>query len=157
MIEMSRLQGLSVDKAELFGKPNVGCEYTGYESGAYHVLDGARCVVCGSYHPLNAHHVCPRSVRHVFVLGGRELRSPLMCLCGSGTQGCHGMLHAGRFAVRWEWDSDESMEAWWSGELLDRHGPHSDELYKYGRYLITDRMRGFDMTVRGNPYGRRDG
>ena len=129
---MALLGGLSYDKAHLFGLPHLGCRYT--HGDRYELLDGEPCVVCGRP-ARNCHHVVPRSVRKVFRLGAYELRSPLFALCGSGTTGCHDGFHGGRrYVARWEWDVDESL--WWDGTLLDRHGPHSDELFGYGRYVI---------------------
>ena len=148
MVSMSQLQGISYDRASLFGMPHLGCEYTD-GTGRYRVLEGEQCLICGAYRPLNAHHVVYRSVRKQFFLNGRGLRSPLFCLCGSGTQGCHGDVHAGRYKVLWEWDSPENESMWWSGELLDRYGPHSDELFGFGKYVIHDKKLDLDIHIRG--------
>jgi len=131
-------------KASLFGMPHVGCEYVG---GSHKVLDGARCVVCGAVSE-NAHHVVPRSVRHTFFLRGHELRSPLWAMCGSGTRGCHGLVHSGRYGITWEWDDEESEARWWSGELLDLYGEHGPRLFLHGRYVLEDRDTGMRYDVR---------
>lgn len=145
---MSHVYGLSNTWGDLFGLPHIGAEYTSYESGGYTVLDGEPCVVCGRP-ATNAHHVVPKSVRKVVSIGGRMLRSPLFALCGSGTTGCHDGFHGGaRYKVRWEWDTEEYERAWWSGELLDRYGPHSDELFRYGKYVLTDRLMDVEISMR---------
>lgn len=146
-IEMAQLQGLSYDKAHLFGLPHLGCEYTSYDTGKYRITTD-HCVICGRWFPLNAHHVVPRSVRKEFHIGDHMVRSPLACLCGSGTQGCHGMFHGGaRFSLSWEWYEEEYEDMWWSGELLDRFGPHSPELFGLGRYVVHDRKLGRDWPI----------
>lgn len=72
--------------------------------------------------------------------GTWDLRSPLFCLCGSGTTGCHGKFHGGaRLKAEWKWRSTAYEEAWWNGELLQTYGPHSPGLYEYGYWLVTDR------------------
>ena len=51
------------------------------------------CAVCGRTWPLNRHHIVWRSWPRLYE-DGRELRKPLVMLCGSGsTSGCHGKAH----------------------------------------------------------------
>lgn len=50
--------------------------------------DYRRCVRCGVIGAHNRHHRLLRSQ------GGRDLGSNLISLCGSGTTGCHGWVHA---------------------------------------------------------------
>lgn len=62
-------------------------------------LTPGRCVVCdkGAHNvwpQLNAHHVVPRS------RGGTD--GPILHLCGSGTQGCHGMAEQHRLRFKYE-------------------------------------------------------
>ncbi len=148
MIDMGKLQGISYDRAHLFGMPNIGAEYADYRSGSHRLLD-SECLICGRQ-ATNAHHIVPRSVRKEFFVGDRKLRSPLFALCGSGTTGCHGEFHGGaRYKVMWEWDSEDDEERWWSGELLDLYGPHSESLYMHGKYVIHDRKLDLDIHVRG--------
>lgn len=55
--------------------------------------DGLRCVRCGRYlmdFPASIHHRRLRS--HPFP--GLHLPSNLICLCGTGTEYCHGWVHA---------------------------------------------------------------
>ena len=55
--------------------------------------DGWRCVRCGASLesvPGSRHHRRPRS--HAWA--GLHLASNLILLCGSGTTGCHGWVHA---------------------------------------------------------------
>jgi hypothetical protein len=55
--------------------------------------EGDCCVACGVTGPLNAHHVLSRA------RGGDDVPENLLLVCGSGTTGCHGMFHAGSWAV----------------------------------------------------------
>ena len=145
---MAQLQGLSYDWAHLFGMPHIGARYTDYDTGDYEMLYGEACVLCGRQ-GTNVHHVVPRSVRKAFFLGDHMLRSPLMALCGSGTLGCHNGMHGGaRYKVRWEWDCEALEDAWWSGRLLERFGPHDDRLFEMGQYVVEDRKMGYDIVLR---------
>lgn len=52
--------------------------------------EGNRCAVCRGWHAsMNGHHVYPRD------LGGDDVEANVAPLCGSGTTGCHGLVHAG--------------------------------------------------------------
>lgn len=127
-MDRSLLRGMSIERAELYGKPHLGAHYTG---GSGYVHDIPFCAMCGK--PAGSvHHIQPRRNGASFELHGFELRSPLATLCGSGTTGCHGLIHAGSAFVRWKWDSPEARDAWWDGTLLRGLGPHSPELYRYG-------------------------
>lgn len=133
---MSLLRGLSVETAQKFGMPSVGCEYTGSGAHRYRLLDGALCAVCGRP-ATNCHHephlgMGGRNAR--FELHGVELRPALIALCGSGTTGCHGAIHAGRFSLRWEWADPEDEDRWWAGELLAL--AESAELFELGGWAI---------------------
>lgn len=139
MIGMRQLRGLSIDKAELYGKPHIGARYT---SGDRYGLTADRCCVCGAP-ATNCHHVIPKSRGREFAMqtpsGLWMLRSPLLALCGSGTTGCHDGFHGGAFLkASWVWHSPIYRDAWWSGELLEAHSPHSPELYMYGHWAIRD-------------------
>ena len=124
----------------LYGLPHVGAEYTG---------DGARryqrtqewCFVCGRP-ATNCHHVVPLSNGEFFERvtpnGAFRLRSRLMTLCGSGTTGCHGRIHARILVPEWVWDEPEFEDAWERGELLRRFKPHNRALYCYGHWEIRD-------------------
>jgi hypothetical protein len=71
-------------------------------------------------------------------IGQFVLKPALIDLCGSGTTGCHGERHNGKLKIRWEWDSPEYEEKWWSGYWLSRpyHDAHGKWLYQYGKYVF---------------------
>lgn len=151
------LHGLSRDKAMLYGLPHIGARYK--HDGTKWRRDGARkyertqdwCAVCGR-RSTNCHHVVPISNGQVFELetpnGSFPLRSPLFAVCGSGTMGCHGMLHSGTLKARWIWDLPEYEEAWESGELLRRFAPHHTALYCYGQWEIENTKTGLVIAHR---------
>ena len=66
------------------------------------------------------------------------LKPALIALCGSGTTGCHGDVHAGRVKLRWEWADDDTAERWFTGDLL-AHGyePHDEHFLDMGRWAVT--------------------
>lgn len=137
----SLLRGLSVESATCFGMPCVGASYTGPGVRGTRLEDGARCAFCGRP-ATNAHHVPPvgmggRNAR--FTLHGHRLRPALVAVCGSGTTGCHGLVHQRRLAIRWLWDDDRCAEAWWGGELLERFGAGSERLFDFGHWELSGR------------------
>lgn len=150
MIAASKLRGMPLYRAELYGKPHVGAAYTGSTPRAYERMS-AWCAICGR--PATCcHHLAPLRSGGRFDLvtdcGTWRLRSALIALCGSGTTGCHDGFHGGaRFRARWAWDSAEFEEAWWRGELLAMHGEHDPALYGYGRWIIED-ANGRSITIR---------
>lgn len=139
VIPASALRGMPKPRAELYGKPHLGCRYTG--GGRYEALQPV-CCLCGR-RVGSCHHVARRSWGGTFRLetadGTWELRSPLFALCGSGTTGCHGGFHSGLLSAEWRWDSEAYEEAWWRGDLLREYGPHHPGLYGLGRWVVTDR------------------
>lgn len=140
ILDAGILRGYPKERAELYGKPHLGARYT--HGKAYEPLV-PYCCVCGR-RAGSVHHVAHRSLGGTFRLvtprGTWDLRSPLFCLCGSGTTGCHGKFHGGaRLRAEWAWRSTAYEEMWWSGELLQAYGPHSPGLYEYGYWLVTDR------------------
>lgn len=151
IVDSSVLNGLSYGKASLYGMPHLGAVYTGKSVGDYK-RTVSRCVICGRP-ATNCHHVVPLSVGRRFELGTPRgtfrLRPPLFALCGSGTTGCHNGFHGGaRFVPRWVWDSEECEGMWWSGELLERCGAHSPELFGYGHWEIKDRKTGLTLVYK---------
>lgn len=132
--DSSLLQGLSLDVAECFGKPHINAWYTQNSANVklYKFEYGSNCPICGK-RATNVHHCPPRS-KGKFILHGHVLRPALFALCGSGTTGCHGMIHNRQIVPKWEWYSDEYAEYWWSGELLEKLGAHSDLLYTLGTW-----------------------
>lgn len=148
----------SHDKLTLYGLPHIGARYT--HNGRKWKRNGARayertqewCAICGQK-ATNCHHVVPISYGEVFIretpYGEFPLRSPLFCLCGGGTWGCHDGFHGGAWLkARWAWDSPEYEEAWDSGELLNRYAPHHPALYCYGQWEIENRKSGLVIAHR---------
>ena len=149
MIEAGRLRGLSLEQAELYGKPHVGAVYV---RGPRYRRTSDTCCICGR--PAGScHHVAPRGRGETFCMatpnGVFWLRSPLFALCGSGTTGCHDGFHgAARFVPRWVWDNIQFEQQWWDGLLLKLFPPHHPGLYDYGRWEIEDRDTGRIITIR---------
>ena len=140
ILDAGILRGYPKERAELYGTPHLGARYT--HGKAYEPL-APYCCVCGR-RAGSVHHVARRSWGETFRLvtprGTWDLRSPLFCLCGSGTTGCHEKFHGGaRLKAEWKWRSTVYEEDWWAGELLQTYGPHSPGLYEYGYWLVTDR------------------
>lgn len=146
---MSQLRGLSLERAELFGKPHIGARYT---HGARYERTGERCCICNRP-AANCHHVAPRRLGERFALVTPDrtwlLRSPLFALCGSGTTGCHNGFHGGSaLTARWMWDDPQYERWWWDGILLEQWGPHAEELYGFGFWRIEDRKHGRLIEIR---------
>lgn len=92
--------------------------------------DGWRCVRCGASLesvPGSRHHRRPRS--HAWA--GLHLASNLILLCGSGTTGCHGWVHAnpaqayeeGLLVHSWQYPHDQPIRTRGRGwVLLDNEG-----------------------------------
>ena len=147
-----QLRGLSYEVAECYGKPHIMARYDGSSVKSHRREEDAVCVVCGRP-ATNAHHNPPLSKGDVFLLmtgwGRFVLKPALIAVCGSGTTGCHNGFHGGaRFKARWVWDSDESAEKWWNGEFLKEMPPHSNKLYRYGCWRISDSRTGRETEYR---------
>lgn len=145
-----QLRGLSIERAELYGKPHLGCEYLGKTARKYQPTQ-RNCILCGRP-ATNCHHVQPLGRGEYFNLvtpnGQWKLRSALFALCGTGTGGCHGGFHDGRFKARWEWNEPAYADDWWNGEILQWFKPHDLDLYQYGHWVITDRKTGIEWRIR---------
>lgn len=150
---MEQLCGLSYDVAECYGKPHIMAFYASSSVKSHKKEPDAVCAICrrqvGS-----VHHNPPLSRGHVFLLktqwGQFVLKPALFALCGTGTTGCHNGFHGGaRYKATWVWDSDEYAEKWWSGEFLKDIEPHSNQLFKYGKWVIHDARTGEDIEYRG--------
>lgn len=146
------LRGLSVQRAELFGKPGWMARYEGASATSHRACEGAVCVCCGRP-ASNVHHVSPLGRGRSFTLdsqvGSWDLKPALFAVCGTGTTGCHNGFHGGaRYKAEWVWDTDRDAEEWWSGRLLLTVGPHSPLLYLYGGWRITDAATGRETQVR---------
>ncbi len=150
-----QLRGLSVDWAECYGKPHVNCLYMTDGVKSHRIMRGSRCI-CGDP-ATNAHHCPPLSKGRSFLLctpaGTHALKPSLFALCGSGTTGCHGHMHDGRYRIRWEWDDDEFARSWWDGTLLGLMPPHSPELYRLGRWVVEDRRADIWIEIRDRKPG----
>lgn len=133
------------------GMPHLGARYTGLR--AYELEEGAACAVCGRP-ATNAHHVPPKgmgggSALHLHRTGWGQftMKPALVALCGSGTTGCHGDVHAGRVRIEWAWDDPDDKERWDSGYLLAHsYEPNGPELYGLGHW---------EIDTEGGRYARR--
>lgn len=134
--DRSLLRGLSVDVAECYGKPHINAWYIKHSDSlnSYRFDHNAFCAICLD-RATNVHH-CPPKSKGKFILHGHVLRPALFALCGSGVSGCHGKIHQRLIVPKWYWGSVEYAEAWWNGELLEMHEPHSEELYRYGTWVF---------------------
>lgn len=146
------LRGMSLQHAELYGKPHIGAEYMGESVKSHRTWQGSVCAVCGRP-ATNVHHVSPLSRGRTFRLetqvGVWELKPALFALCGTGTTGCHNGFHGGaRFKAEWVWDNDRDAHEWWRGELLLMMRPHDPMLYLYGWWEIADLKTGAVRQVR---------
>ncbi|WP_077597848.1 hypothetical protein [Olsenella urininfantis] len=134
------LRGMTVTGAEKMGKPHFGAYYAGSGVRTNRLVRGARCAVCGAP-ATNSHHepqVGMGGGRASLPLAGHGLRPALIALCGSGTTGCHGMVHAGLLRIAWEWDGDGSD--WWEGRLPgDLYEGNAAGLYGLGCWVVRDR------------------
>ena len=136
------LGGISMDKATQYGAPHVGGFYSGEGVNTHKLKEGARCAVCGR-RATNVHHEPQKGTSPYWGMqtdwGVFLLKPALIALCGSGTTGCHGDVHAGRVKLRWEWADDETAERWFTGDLL-AHGyePHDEHFREMGRWTVTE-------------------
>ena len=150
--ERWQLRGLSLQTAELYGKPHIHAHYAGKGVKTHKRDEGARCAVCRRA-AQSVHHAPPLSKGREFLLstpnGEWALKPSLFALCGSGTTGCHNQFHGGaRYEPLWVWNDDEAAEEWWSGRILSMVAPHSPALYLYGKWAIVDRLTGKVIEVR---------
>ncbi|WP_304598274.1 hypothetical protein [Adlercreutzia caecimuris] len=147
------LRGLSLERAECYGKPHIGAFYAGAGVRSNRLEQGAWCAVCGRP-ATNAHHCPPVGTCGFLTLptaaGDIRLRPALFALCGSGTTGCHNGFHGGsRYRARWAWNSDALARDWWEGRILMWAQPHDRQLYALGHWEIEDRLSGRKIEIRG--------
>lgn len=127
------LNGTSYENAKSFGAPHFMARYTGSGYGSYKRDPDAVCFVCGR--PATETHHAP--YRDYFALrtkwGTFVLKPALVALCRE----CHEDIEHSRKHLVWVWNSDEIERMWWSGYILS-HGykPHSEHLYKLGRWTV---------------------
>ena len=143
--DSSLLCGLSVEAAECFGKPHLGCHYVRDDTKSNRLDEQARCASCGK-RAESSHHEPPLGMggrnRQLLLrtpMGIHVLKPALIALCGSGTTGCHGKRHHGELPIRWVWERDEHAALWWSGELLKQFAPHDPRLSELGHWEIGGR------------------
>lgn len=143
--ETSQLHGIAYLLAECYGKPHFQARYksdkpTKPSVDRYELEEDAVCIVCGQ-RATNAHHAPPKGIMRVFGLeterGTFPMRPALLAVCGSGTTGCHGDIHAGLLKVEWVWDDPGFCDAWWDGKLSEG-AAHDPGLYSVGFWRITD-------------------
>lgn len=157
MFETAQLRGIAKPLAEMYGKPHWGSSYlsknpTPQSVDRYRLDDGATCIVCGQ-RATNSHHTPPKGIMRVFELmtpkGRFKYRPALIAMCGSGTTGCHGMVHKGMLKIEWVWDSDGFESGWWDGSIPETITAHDPELYSVGFWRIIDREGNVIREVRG--------
>lgn len=137
MIGRDVLRGLSIDKARCYGMPHFMAYYASKSVASNRLEYNARCIVCGR-RATNSHHHPPRGTAAKFTLYGQELKPALLAVCGSGTTGCHGLIHSGKVKIRWTWDSHEAEKAWFSGRYFaEGVNPHDEILYKLGHWEVS--------------------
>lgn len=146
--------GLSLERAELYGKPSLGACYTRFDARSHRLDDMARCCICGAM-ATNAHHWPPLGMGG----GGRQftlrtpvgrfvLLPPLFAVCGNGNaSGCHKAWHDGLIEVEWAWDDDSYRMQWWDGTLL-KPKPPGGWLFGFGCYRFRDARNGREWKVK---------
>ena len=164
LLSEGQLRTVGYEQAKLYGMPHIGCRYRRDDVKATEWDDRyVACAVCGKVAG-SKHHEPPVSAcraknpytgkveKGKFLLetqgypssialptewGIFVLKPALIALCGTGTTGCHGLRHARRLSISWEWDSDDEERLWWNGWYLS-HGyqPHGDWLWAHGRYVF---------------------
>ena len=143
MIAAKQLNGLSLEKAECFGKPHILASYTAPDNVRKYRHEEGLCPVCHSRLITNTHHQPDRvSFTMRTKWGIFVLKPALFGLCGSGTTGCHGLIEANKLNVEWVWDKPRYLEDWWSGYTLAHMlklgiTPHSPKLYEQGCWVFS--------------------
>ena len=151
-----------------YGMPHIGCTYTRDDVAATAFDDDwVACAICGAT-ATNRHHEPPRGRHSATDDSGRKrlgalllmtergrfvLKPALIALCGSGTTGCHSLVHSRLVEIEWAFDTEEYAGQWESGYLLS-HGikPHSEKLYGYGCWHFHDKRNGKRWEHRGGGY-----
>ena len=153
LVDKSQLRGLSYKTVKLFGMPHIGAWYNSENVKDYDHDEYVPCACCGRP-ASNVHHEPPRGksscidpktgkkIPGSFLLatpmGKFVLLPALICLCGTGTTGCHGDRTANRTKIRWEWDSEDDERKWWDGTFLKTGlSPNGAWLWDHGRYVFS--------------------
>ena len=143
---MKALHGTPLQVAECYGKPHIGCGYKSKNVNSHFIEKGAVCAVCGRS-ATNAHHWPPKGRCSTFTLNGMKMNPALIALCGSGTTGCHGAWHDGRFKALWRWDCEDAAMEWWEDGFCGL-APHDPMLYRFGCWELYDLQEGRIWQVR---------
>lgn len=152
-----QLKGLPYETVKLYGMPHIGAWYKTENVKDYAHDRYVPCASCGlpasnvHHEPARGSSSCkdPKTGKKIpgsFLFDtpkGRFVLLPaLICLCGTGTTGCHGKRHNGELKIRWEWDSEESERKWWDGTFLSKgREPNGEWLWSHGKYVFTDSGR----------------
>ncbi|MBO7673648.1 MAG: hypothetical protein J6S63_01405 [Atopobiaceae bacterium] len=158
MMEKDRYNGRSKAECERYGKPNIGAQYDRrFVDDVHHYKrqQGVRCVVCGAM-ATDTHHWPPigKSYQGLWTMrtkrGWFVLKPSLFALC----RFCHDKFHHQALTADWVWDTPQSEEDYWNGELSWqlKYMPHSKGLYELGHWEFKDPRyaRGFTYKeVRG--------
>lgn len=67
------------------------------------------CPICGRP-ATNMHHIVRRGDGELIGNDGRPRPKPMISLCGTGTTGCHGLVHELRLHFRWKDDTWEYLK-----------------------------------------------
>lgn len=129
------LNGLSYDRASLYGMPHIHCTPHGIEG---------RCAICGR-RATEKHHMAPKGTGAkylTFTAGETVIRmeSALVALCHR----CHDKFkpQGTEYEVNWYWKDQRSANLFWSGALFEKGiTPHSEDLYEYGFYIFRSNGR----------------
>lgn len=139
------LKGLNVNDASCLGMPHQGAYYLNQTGDAHKIENGMHCVSCRVEMASNAHHEPSKGMGggKRLTIYGKLLRPSLHALCGFGnSSGCHGLRHSGDLKIRWVWNDQDSMRAWWEGELFELGiEPHDPRLFDYGGWEYESRKK----------------
>lgn len=102
------------------------------------------CALCTRAHPLNKHHVVPRSAGEVIDIRRRKMRKPLIQLCGignhlrdaDGNYYCHGKVENHLVHFR-------NMNGWYG--VIDLTDPYTMRLNGLDRPEPVDYLTALDM------------
>ena len=139
ILDAGILRGWPRERAELYGKPHPGARYTHGKPTRRFRHDAASAAgvpeACTTWRTGLGARRSAWSRRAAL-----DLRSPLFCLCGSGTTGCHDKFHGGaRLKAEWAWRHPVYEEATVDGPAVAGLRAAQPRLYEYGYWLITDR------------------
>lgn len=164
--------------AKLMGLPHIGSAYTGRwrkDKRLGYVRIAKVCQVCECARSTSTHHIIPigmggrQSGRSITVnvdycraydqrfgvdvdypRTSYDVYTPLIALCGSGTQGCHGEFEDGVLEAIWVWDDELCRDLWEAGWMLFHgYAPNDGRLFEFGHYEI---MRSGEVSKAVKPW-----